>query len=91
MIINWHKVWSEAHVPKDRRLLLITQPTNVTPDGGLLDTYDVVVGHWNKHRGGFMPVLVPLQTKDRPLLKVAHWAELPIPEEVKLRAIEEMA
>jgi hypothetical protein len=85
--INWHKVWSQDHIPKDRRLLLIGQPTNVTPDAGLLDTYDVVVGHWNRDRGAFMPVHIAFQSYERPIFKVTHWAELPIPARVKLRDI----
>jgi hypothetical protein len=64
-IINWQKVRRETDIPKDRRLLLIGQPTNVTPDGGLLDTYDVVVGHWNRHRGAFMPVHLDFQSYER--------------------------
>src|ERR1700682_3779517 len=54
------------------------------PSGGDPDTYDVV-GHWNRHRGAFMPVLAPFQTNDRPILKVTHWAELTVPRGVQLR------
>jgi hypothetical protein len=89
MRINWRKVWNEAYIPRDRRLLLIAKPTNVTPDGGLLDSYDVVVGYWNRHRGAFVPAHIPLQSYDQPILKVTYWAELPVPEGIKLRSILE--
>jgi hypothetical protein len=88
-IINWQKVRRETDIPKDRRLLLIGQPTNVTPDGGLLDTYDVVVGHWNRHRGAFMPVHLDFQSYERPILNVTHWAELTVPRGVQLRDISQ--
>jgi hypothetical protein len=86
--INWQKVQSETDIPKDRRLLLIGQPTNVTPDGGSLDTYDVVVGHWNRERGAFMPVHIAFQSYERPNLKVTHWAELTVPKGVQLQEVE---
>jgi hypothetical protein len=87
--INWQKVQSETDIPKDRRLLLIGQPATVTPDGGSLNTYDVVVGHWNRERGAFMPVHIAFQSYERSILKVTRWVELTVPKGVQLRDISQ--
>lgn len=54
----WNEFKGDDHTPKDRRLLLITQPSG-TPDGQELDIHDVVVGHWNSHLAGFVQAISP--------------------------------
>jgi hypothetical protein len=71
----WNEFKGYDHTPKNRRLLLITQSTD---NFDLLekDTYDVVVGHWDKYRGGFSIVEEPnITVKSK--LRVFYWAELP--------------
>jgi hypothetical protein len=60
------------------------------PDGGSLDTYDVVVGYWNRERGAFMPVHVAFQSYERSILKVTQWAESTVPRGVQLRDMKEV-
>jgi hypothetical protein len=71
----WNEFKGDDSTPKDRRLLLITQPSG-TFDILENDIYDVVVGHWDKHRGGFSIAEEP-NIKVESTLKVRYWAELP--------------
>jgi hypothetical protein len=54
----WNEFKDNDATPKDRRLLLITQPSG-TPDGQEIDIHDVVVGHWNSHLAGFVQAIAP--------------------------------
>ena len=88
----WNKFLSDDRTPKDRRLLLITQPSG-TFDIGQKDIYDVVVGHWDKYRGGFSIAEEPNITVTTSL-KVLYWAdmlELPLTPPMKLRDIPGLA
>jgi len=90
--MQWHKCESDSDAPKNRRLLLIAQPTNTTTDVLAMTTCDVVVGHWDKYRAGFVPVDVPnVPAGVDPVLKVLYWSELPkLPAGISLRQIRSL-
>jgi hypothetical protein len=48
----WNEFKSDVETPKNRLLLLITQPSG-TPEGQEMDIHDVVVGHWSSPVPGF--------------------------------------
>jgi|ERR1700730_15506466 hypothetical protein len=52
---------SDVETPKNRLLLLITQPSG-TPDGQEMDIHDVVVGHWSSP-GAELPTLPPVKLR----------------------------
>ena len=86
----WNEFKGDDSTPKDRRLLLITQPSGPF-DFLEKDTYDLVVGHWDKFRGGFAIAEEPNITV-KTNLKVFYWAELreeglPLTPPMKLRNI----
>ena len=86
----WNEFKGDDSTPKDRRLLLITQPSGPF-DFLEKDTYDLVVGHWDKFRGGFAIAEEP-NTTVKTNLKVFYWAELreeglPLTPPMKLRNI----
>ena len=74
-------------MPKDRRLLLITQPSG-TPDGQEMDIHDVVVGHWSSHHAGFIQAIAPPERSPGSKLREIRWAELTTPPAVQLRRLD---
>jgi hypothetical protein len=86
----WNEFRNNDSTPKDRRLLLITQPSGPF-DFQEKDVYDVVVGHWDKFRGGFAIAEEPNITVSTNL-KVYYWAdlaekEMPLKPPMRLRTI----
>jgi|SRR5215475_9833730 len=71
----WHKSTDESSLPKDRRLLLITQRSG-TSDLLDMDIYDVVVGHWNQFLWGFVIANESNETPSGAKLIVRYWAGL---------------
>ena len=89
-MLLWNEFKGDDATPKDRRLLLITQPTGSYDSLGK-DTYDLVVGHWDKFRGGFA-VAEESNITVKTNVKVFYWAELredelPLTPPMKLRNI----
>ncbi|HZR88395.1 MAG TPA: hypothetical protein VFB02_16425 [Bradyrhizobium sp.] len=85
---DWNEFTSYDAIPKDRRLLLITQRTG-TADALDMEIHDVVVGHWNQHLWGFVIANEPNETPSGAKLNVRYWAELPeLPSPVKLRDLD---
>jgi hypothetical protein len=66
----WNEFKSDVETPKNRRLLLITQPSG-TPDDQEMDIHDVVVGHWSSPVWGFVIANVPNETASGAKLKFA--------------------
>jgi hypothetical protein len=83
----WNEFKGDDSTPKDRRLLLITQPSG-TPDGQEIDIHDVVVGHWNSHLAGFLQAIAPPDQPAGSMLRVVRWAELTTPPSVQLRKLD---
>jgi hypothetical protein len=79
----WNEFKGNEAMPKDRRLLLITQPSG-TPDGQDTDIHDVVVGHWSSHHDGFVQAIAPHERPASSTLRVIRWAELTLPPLVLL-------
>jgi len=88
--IEWHRITNEAAIPKHRRLLLITKPFGPV-DIQDMETHDIVVGYWDRHQASFVAARVPHQSGPSAKLRVSYWAELQIPENIRLRSIEEFA
>jgi len=86
---GWNEFKSDVATPKDRRLLLITQPSG-TPDGQEMDIHDVVVGHWNEYLFGFVVANARNETISGTKLVVRYWAELPPLPPVKIRKLKGM-
>jgi hypothetical protein len=80
----WNEFKSDVDTPKNRRLLLITQPSGA-PDGQEMDIHDVVVGHWSSPVWAFVIANVPNETASGAKLNVRYWAELPPLPPVKMR------
>jgi hypothetical protein len=83
----WNEFKDNSSTPKDRRLLLITQPTG-TPDGLDMHIYDVVVGHWSSHHGGFVQAIAPHERQPSSVLRVFRWAHLVTPTDLPLRELD---
>jgi hypothetical protein len=83
--IEWHIF--DQNTPRDRRLLLITQPTG-TFDIQEQDIFDVVVGYWNGFRGGFVTANEPNDRSTGATLSVRYWANLPDLPSVQLRRLD---
>ena len=83
----WNEFKSDEATPKDRRLLLITQPSG-TPDGQEMDIHDVMVGHWSSHHGGFVQAIAPPERSAASKLRVLRWAELTTPPSVQFRKLD---
>jgi hypothetical protein len=83
----WNEFRGDEATPKDRRLLLITQPSG-TPDGQEMDIRDVVVGHWSSHHAGFVQAIAPPEHSAGSTLRVVRWAELTMPPSVQLRKLD---
>ena len=86
-MIGWNKFTDTNSIPKDRRLLLITQRTG-TSDLLDMDIHDVVVGHWNRHVWGFVVAHEPNITSSGAKLNVRYWAEITDLPPVKLRDLD---
>jgi hypothetical protein len=86
-MITWHKFTDNDMIPKDRRLLLITQRTG-TADLLDMDAHDAVVGHWNKYLWGFVIANQPNETPSGAKLNVRYWAEITDMPPVKLRDLD---
>jgi hypothetical protein len=83
----WNEFKGDDSTPKDRRLVLITQPSG-TPDGQEINIHDVVVGHWNSHLAGFVQAIAPPDQSAGSMLRVVRWAELTTPPSVQLRKLD---
>jgi hypothetical protein len=70
--------WNEfdSSIPKDRRLLLITQPDKFDAAD---DYYDVVVGYWNDKSKAFVPADSPASKVTGATLRVFKWQNFPKP------------
>jgi hypothetical protein len=87
MLLDWNEFKNDGTTPKDRRLLLITQPSG-TPDGLEKDVYDIVVGHWSSHHGGFVQIIAPHERPPSSTLRVMRWADFDTPADLKLRPVD---
>ena len=83
----WNEFKNNEATPKDRRVLLITQPSG-TPDGKEMNIHDVVVGHWSSHHAGFVQAIAPHERSPSSKLRVIRWAELTTPPGVQLRKLD---
>jgi hypothetical protein len=83
----WNDFKNNSSTPKDRRLLLITQPTG-TPGGRDAPIYDVVVGHWSSHHGGFVQAIAPRERQPSSTLRVIRWAHVDTPADLSLRTLD---
>jgi hypothetical protein len=83
----WNEFKGTEAMPKDRRLLLITQPSG-TPDGREMDIHDVVVGHWSSQHAGFVQAIAPPERSPGSKLRVVRWAELTTPPAVRFRKLD---
>jgi hypothetical protein len=83
----WNEFKGHEATPKDRRLLLITQPSG-TPDGQEMDIRDVEVGYWSSHHAGFVQAIAPPEQSAGSTLRVLRWAELTTPPSLQLRKLD---
>ena len=83
----WSEFKGDDFTPKDRRLLLITQPSG-TPDGQEMEIHDVVVGYWSAQHSGFVQAIAPPNQPSAATLRVVRWAELITPPSVQLRKLD---
>jgi hypothetical protein len=80
----WNEFKSNDATPKDRRLLLMTQPQMF--DGTEEHIYDILVGYWNAKSWAFVAADSPATPATGQTLRVFKWAELPDHSDVTLRS-----
>jgi hypothetical protein len=80
----WNEFKSNDATPKDRRLLLMTQPQMF--DGTEEHIYDILVGYWNAKSWAFVAAGSPATPATGQTLRVFKCAELPDHSGVALRS-----
>jgi hypothetical protein len=80
----WNDFKGEDETPKNRRLLLITQPQMF--DATEEHAYDILVGYWNANSRAFVAADSPATPANGQILRVHKWAELPDHSDVTLRS-----
>jgi hypothetical protein len=78
--------WREdiANAPKDKLLLLLTQPQML--DATEEHIFDILVGYWHARKMAFVAADSPAAPANGQTVRVFKWAELPDHSDITLRS-----